>query len=71
MINVSKIFQPLPYKVFMMICNEDDDDLQQYISYDEVHVYCLSHFCLFRAERRRREARRLQGLAGRRQAFAL
>ena len=28
MINVSKIFQPLPYKVIMMICNDDDADLQ-------------------------------------------
>ena len=31
MINVSKIFQPLPYKVIMMICNDDDNDLQEHI----------------------------------------
>ena len=37
--NVSKSFQPLPYKVIMMICSDDDDDLQQYILYDEVCVY--------------------------------
>ena len=39
MINVSKILQPLPYKVIMMICNDDDDDLQEHIQYEEVYVY--------------------------------
>ena len=41
----------------------DDDD----IYYDEVSV-CLNHH--FRAERQRREVRRLPGLAGRRVALA-
>ena len=39
MINDSKIFQPLPFKVIMIICNNVDDNLQQYIKYGEVYVY--------------------------------
>ena len=52
-------------------CLGHDDDDDTYIMYDEVFVcLCVTKNEHFRAERLRREVRRLLGVAGRRPALA-